>query len=421
MPLNIPDSSLKRIVIIGAGFAGFQLARKLRNDQFQIVLLDRNNFHQFQPLLYQVAMAGLEPSSIAFPLRKSFQSRSDFFVRVTEVEEILAAEKKIRTSQGTIRYDILVLAMGAKTNFFGNPDWERVCIPMKSVAESLYIRNRILEDFEKALIADPGQSLSEYLDIVIVGGGPTGVELAGSLAEMRRHIIPKDYPDLDSRQMDIYLVESKDRLLSAMSETSSELTKIYLEKLGVQLILGTRVTQIEEQKIKLSDGRILQAGKIIWAAGIIGSILPGIPESCMAQGQRIQVDSYCQVQGLQDVFAIGDIASMMTEAYPQGHPQMAPAAIQQARWLADFLNRGNSKPFRFYDKGQLATIGRNKAVAEFAGIKLKGFIAWVIWLAVHIYYLIGVRNKLIVLLNWVWSYMFYDQNLRLIIKPKVKS
>ena len=419
MPLNIPDIQLPRVVIVGAGFGGFQLARSLPSSSFQTVLIDRYNFHQFQPLYYQVAMAGLEPSSICFPLRRSFQKKKNTFVRVAEVEGFDPGEKKLFTDQGAIRYDILVLATGARTNYFNRQDIEQAVIPMKSISESLYLRNRILEDLEKAVVAPRDSDLSPYLDIAIVGGGPTGVELAGALAEMKKHIIPKDYPDLDNDRMHIHLIEGRDRLLAAMRPESSDRTLTDLRSMGVEVHLNSRVQSIETNQILLTDGRIIRAGKVIWAAGITGALVKGVPETSLSPGGRIRVDDYCRVQGLQQVFAIGDLACMETSEYPNGHPQMAPAAMQQARWLASYLRSSTDKPFRFTDKGQMATIGRNKAVTEFAGLRLAGFPAWAIWLLVHIYYLIGVRNRLIVLINWIWSYLFYDQNLRLIIRPRL--
>ncbi|MBK9271453.1 MAG: NAD(P)/FAD-dependent oxidoreductase [Saprospiraceae bacterium] len=418
MPLNIPDSKEPRIVIVGAGFGGFRLAQKLAKEKMQIVLIDKNNYHQFQPLLYQVAMAGLEPSSISFPIRKNFQSKSNVFVRVAEVNQLRLEEKMIETNQGSIYYDRLILAMGAKTNYFGNAEFEINSLPMKSVSEALHLRNQILEDFEHAITARDSGQLSEYMDIAIVGGGPTGVELAGALAEMKKHILPKDYPDLDLKKMNIYLIEGRDRLLSGMSVQSSEKTYRALEKMGVKIILNTRVKKILKNEMVLGEGKILKSGKVIWAAGVTGAIVDGLPKDWISPEGRIITNPFCQLPSHPDVFVIGDLALVQTAEYPKGHPQMAPAAMQQAEWLGNYLTGKTNKAFRFYDKGQMATIGRNKAVAEFAGLKLSGFMAWLIWLLVHIYYLIGVKNKLMVLINWIWSYLFYDQNLRLIIRPK---
>lgn len=423
MPLNIPESSDPRIVIIGAGFAGFCLAKKLSGKGFQIVLLDRNNYHQFQPLYYQVAMSGLEPSSICFPLRRSFQNEKDFFVRVAEVSRIIPAQKQIESSMGIIRYDILVLAMGAKTNYYDNKNFERNTIPLKSVAESLFLRNCILRDLETAVMSSAGTDISPLLDIVIVGGGPTGVELAGALAEMKLHILPKDYPDLDSSQMNIHLVSSPDRLLANMSAPSSEKAKQYLIHLGVHLHLSQRVQKIDDGLVYLQNGEILKANKVIWAAGVVAATIPGIPSESITIGGRIEVNQFCQVLGDTNIYAIGDIACMKTDTYPEGHPQVAPGALQQATWLAAHLkSKGtNTIGFKYFDKGNMATVGRHKAVVDFKKYHFSGFVAWIVWLFVHIYYLIGVKNKLIVMLNWVWGYLFYDQALRLLITPKKET
>lgn len=418
MPLNIPQSTKPRLVIIGAGFAGFTLARKLAGKDYQIVLLDKNNYHQFQPLYYQVAMSGLEPSSICFPLRRSFQDEKDFYVRVAEVNKILPEENKIETSMGIIRYDLLVLGMGAKTNYYGNAEFEANSIPLKSVSESLFLRNQILSDLEKAVMSPEGTDLSPLLDIVIVGGGPTGVELAGALAEMKQHVIPKDYPDLDAKKMHIHLIQGADRLLPGMSLKSSDKAKSDLEQLGVILYLDQQVKNISDGKVILDNGFCINANKVIWAAGVSASAIPGLPESSISRSGRILTDEYCRVRDTKDIFAIGDLALVKAQKFPNGHPQVAPAALQQAKWLACYLSKKISTPFEYFDKGSMATIGRHKAVVDVAGRHISGFFAWIIWLFVHIYYLIGVKNKIIVLLNWIWGYIFYDQALRLLIKPK---
>jgi len=421
VPLNIPQSTKPRLVIIGAGFAGFTLARKLAGKEYQIVLLDRNNYHQFQPLYYQVAMSGLEPSSICFPLRRSFQEEKDFYVRVAEVNKILPEEKKIETSMGIIRFDLLVLAMGAKTNYYGNAEFEANSLPFNSVSESLFLRNEILSDLEKAVMSPEGTDLSPLLDIVIVGGGPTGVELAGALAEMKQHVIPKDYPDLDAKKMHIHLIQGTDRLLPGMSLKSSAKAKSDLEQLGVTLYLDQQVKNISDGKVILDNGISITANKVIWAAGVSASAIPGLPESAISRSGRILTDEYCRVSDTKDIFAIGDLALVQAQKFPNGHLQVAPAALQQAKWMAEYLSKKISKPFEYFDKGSMATIGRHKAVVDVAGRHISGFFAWIIWLFVHIYYLIGVKNKIIVLLNWIWGYIFYDQALRLLIKPKTSK
>lgn len=417
MPLNIPNSSYERIVILGAGFAGYTLARKLAGKKFQIVLVDRNNFHQFQPLFYQVGMSGLEPSSICFPLRRSFQSNPDFFVRVTEVNSIDVQSKMIHTSSGAIRYDKLVLALGAKTNYFGNTDFEKNSIPLKSVSEALYLRNKLLNDLESALLLKADQDISTFLEIVIVGGGPTGVELAGALAEMKNNILPKDYPDLDATKMNIHLIQHAERLLPSMSLKSAQKAKSYLENMGVKVHLGVKVTSIKNQLVHLNTGQTIASNKVIWAAGITPVSIQGLPEHVYSRDHRILVNSYLKVYGTEDIFAIGDIADLNSDADHSSLPQVAQVALQQASWLSKFLVNHAQHPFHYHDKGQMATIGRNKAVVDIGKFHFSGFFAWLVWLFIHIYYLIGVRNKIIVLLNWIWAYFSYDQSLRLLIKP----
>ncbi len=421
MPLNIPDSSLERLVIVGAGFGGFTLAHELVQSKYQIVLLDKNNYHQFQPLFYQVAMAGLEPSSICFPLRKNFQSNPNFFVRNAEVEEIFVNEKKLKTSHGIIKYDKLVLAQGAKTNYYNNSQFEQNSIPLKSISEALYLRNKILEDLEKALMIKGDEDISPLLDIVIVGGGPTGVEIAGALAELKKHILPRDYPDLEVEKMNIHLIQSANSLLPSMSEKSSSKALNDLLKLGVQVSLGKRVLNIQDGKVYLNDHSIIEAYKIIWAAGVSAQQISGLPENVYHQSGRIFVDRYNKVLGLESIYCIGDTTFMVTDKFPTGLPQVAPVALQQAHHLSKILKDKTVTEFEYFDKGQLATIGRNKAVVDIGKFHASGFFAWLSWLFVHIYYLIGVRNKLIVLFNWFWSYIFYDQALRLIIKPFVRK
>lgn len=425
MAINLPETGQKRIVIVGAGFAGLNLAYQLAKSDYQIVLIDKNNFHQFQPLFYQVAMAGLEPSSIAFPLRKLFQHKKNVFIRVTKVEQVNTEQKFLSTPLGIVNYDYLVIAFGVDTNFFGNKNLAEKTIPMKSVGEALYLRNKILQDYEEALTTADYDKRQGLIDIVIVGGGPTGVEVAGALAEMKKYILPKDYQELDCDEIDIYLIQSGDQLLKGMSKHAAEGAKQFLEGLGVNVMLNKRVEDFDGTYVQVNDGTKIQANKVIWAAGIRGNNILGLPEEAITYGNRIKVNRYNEVEGVDQVYAIGDIAYMEEEAYPQGHPQVAQVAIQQSKQLArNFKRKKKGKApqlFSYRDKGSMATIGRNRAVVDLPSYKFKGFFAWVVWLIVHLFSLIGVKNKLFVFINWVWNYFTYDQSLRLIIKPKEKK
>ncbi|MEL6636141.1 MAG: NAD(P)/FAD-dependent oxidoreductase [Bacteroidota bacterium] len=419
MHINIPATERDRIIIVGAGFAGLQLARQLARSSYQVVLLDKNNFHQFQPLFYQVAMAGLEPSSIVFPLRKVFQKHANVFFRMTSVERVDTAAQRIYTPMGDLHYDHLVLAMGADTNFFGNEEIQRHAIPMKSVAEALYLRNRILNDFERALSVPDYEERQGLIDIVIVGGGPTGVEVAGALAEMKKYILPREYKELDSKEIDIYLIQGADCLLKGMSAESSAASERFLQELGVIVKKDTRVVAYDGKYVEMHDGSKIRSNKVIWAAGIQANKLVGLPESVITYGRRLQVNRLNQVEGFSCIYAIGDLAYMEEEAFPQGHPQVAQVAIQQAENLARNLTkkRQNPQPFSYQDLGSMATIGRNRAVVDLKRLKFQGFFAWVVWLVVHLFALIGVKNKIFVFINWVWNYITYDQSLRLIIRP----
>jgi NADH dehydrogenase len=425
--INIPEGDRKRIVIVGGGFAGLSLARRLAKLAYQVVLIDRNNYHQFQPLFYQVAMSGLEPSSIVFPFRKLFQRQKNVFLRVTEVTEVQADRKRIITPLGYCNYDYLVLAMGADTNFFGNERIERLSLPMKSVSEALYLRNTILSDFEKALVTTDYNERQGLVDIVVVGGGPTGVELSGSLAEMRNNILPKDYPELRvGEEMDIYLIQGAPQLLNGMSEEASQKSQQYLEDMGVKILLNTRVTDFDGEYVYMSDGQSIRCRKVIWAAGIKANTLPGIPETAITHGGRLAVDRYNQVAAMEGIFAIGDLAYMEEPDFPKGHPQVAQTAIQQGKHLAKNLKRElKGQPweeFTYLDKGSMATVGRARAVVDLPkGLFFGGFLAWFVWLAVHLFAILGTKNKLFVFLNWVWNYASYDQSLRLIIRPHATS
>lgn len=424
MPINLPEVTQPRIVIIGAGFAGINLARKLSKSHYHLVIIDRNNFHQFQPLLYQVAMSGIEPSSIAFPLRKLFRNRNNVHIRVAEMLSVHPEEKYILTSEGRVNYDILVLANGVTTNFYGNQNVQNNAYSLKSISDALLLRNVILYDLEKALTIREDDIRQSYMDIVIVGGGPTGVEMAGSLAEMKKYILPKDYPELNAQEMNIHLIEGTKELLAAMSDKASQKSLQYLRDMGVDVLTEVRVTDYDGHKITLNDGRTLYSRKVIWAAGITGSPIEGLPAESYTRGNRIVVDAFNQVKSLDSVFAIGDTAYMEEGEY-KGHPQVAQPAIQQAKALARNLKlKAQGKPmqpFHYKDLGSLATIGRNKAVADLPFIKTQGFIAWVLWLVVHLKSILGVKNQIFVLLNWVWSYVTLDQSLRIIVRPKIRK
>ncbi|MCB0609223.1 MAG: NAD(P)/FAD-dependent oxidoreductase [Lewinella sp.] len=419
---NIPDNGKQRVVIAGGGFAGLKLARALKKSRFQVVLLDKNNYHQFQPLFYQVATAGLEPSAISFPLRKVFQEQPDIHFRVATLDRVDTEKQVIRTDIGSLHYDYLVLALGATTNYFGNDNIRQNAVPMKSLTEAIDLRNTILSNFELALNETDAETRKSLLNIVIVGGGPTGVELAGALAEMKKYILPKDYPELDFNQMKISLLEASDKVLNGYSEASSRKAKAYLEKLDVEVRLKAMVKDYDGSQVMLEGADPLETHTLIWAAGVKANSVPGMPEEAAGRGGRLVVNEFTQVKGFDNIFAIGDMALMTTDKkYPNGHPQVAQVAMQQAALLGKNLNSEKKKGFRYTDKGSLATVGRNLAVADLPGLRFQGFFAWVLWLFVHLMAILGVKNRLIVFINWAWSYFTYDQSLRLLINPKRKS
>jgi len=415
----------KRVVIIGAGFAGLTLAKKISSKYFQVVLIDKNNYHQFQPLLYQVATSGLEPSSISFPLRKIFQQKRNIIIRMTEVTAVSPETKTVHTGIGDIQYDYLILAQGATTNYFNNNRLQKNAYSMKSVSEALLLRNTLLQNYEQALITKNEAERSALLNVVIVGGGPTGVELAGAIAEMKMKILPKDYAELNFRNMHIHLLEAAPRLLNGMSATSGTTVVEYLNRLGVEVQPNTAVKDYDGEIVLLSNGKTIHSRCLIWAAGVKGVSIPGIPASAVSANDRIFVDQFNRVKDFAGVFAIGDIALMLNDELPKGHPQVAQVAIQQAKLLAKNLERTESgKPlisFQYKDKGSLATVGRNLALAEIGKLKLKGFVAWFVWMLVHLMSIIGIKNRLFILINWMWQYITYDQSLRLIIRPSVKN
>ncbi|APQ16332.1 NAD(P)/FAD-dependent oxidoreductase [Maribacter hydrothermalis] len=420
--MNIPLSSYPRIVIIGGGFGGISLAKKLSKKEVQVVLIDKNNYHTFQPLLYQVSTGGLEPDSIAYPLRKVLIGYDNFYFRLAEVENIDPFSKKINTSIGELNYDYLVVATGSETNFFGNKEIEQNAMSMKSIPQSLNLRSLILENFEQALLTDDYHERDALMNFVIVGGGPTGVELAGALAEIKKGILPKDYPDLDTRRAQINIVQGGDCLLPGFSAQASKKAEDFLEKLGVQVWKGVRVTGYNGKTVTTKTELKFEAATVVWAAGVKGAGIKGLEgEGVIAGGNRLNVNEFNQVIGYPEIFAIGDIACMTTKENPYGHPMVAQPAIQQGKLLGQnltkLLEHKPMEPFVYNDKGSMATVGRNKAVCDIKGYRFQGVFAWFVWMFVHLFFLIGFRNRMVVFVNWVYNYIRFDREARLIIRP----
>lgn len=423
MSINIQRNQKKRVVIVGGGLGGLRLAENLYGSGMQVVLIDKNNFHQFPPLIYQIASAGIDPSSISFPFRQIFRKRKDFYFRMAEARMVDTEKKILQTSIGKIDYDYLVLAAGATTNFFGNKNIEEWAIPMKTVPEAMGLRNALLSNFERALTCATEEERQELLNVVIVGGGATGVEIAGALSEMKRYVIPYDYPDMDSSLMHIYLIEAGDRLLAGMSQDSSKKAYDFLKSMGVDIQFGKMVTDYRDHKVIMKDGTEIPTRTFLWVSGIRANAMPGISEDHLGRGFRFKVDQFNRIPGLNDVFAIGDQCLQTTDpAYPNGHPQVAQVAIQQAKNLAKNIKRINEghaddnslTPFKYNNLGSMATIGRNKAVVEIGKFHSQGFFAWILWLVVHLRSILGVKNKMMVLLNWLWKYVSYNDSIRMI-------
>ncbi|WP_440313384.1 NAD(P)/FAD-dependent oxidoreductase [Leyella stercorea] len=422
MSINIQRNQKKRVVIVGGGLGGLRLAEDLYGSGMQVVLIDKNNFHQFPPLIYQIASAGIDPSSISFPFRQIFRKRKDFYFRMAEARMVDTEKKILQTSIGKIDYDYLVLAAGATTNFFGNKNIEEWAIPMKTVPEAMGLRNALLSNFERALTCATEEERQELLNVVIVGGGATGVEIAGALAEMRRYVIPYDYPDMDSSLMHIYLIEAGDRLLAGLSQESSQKAYEFLKSMGVDIQFGKMVTDYRNHKVIMKDGTEIPTRTFLWVSGIRANAMPGIDESHLGRGFRFKVDEYNRIPGVEDVFVIGDQCLQTSDAaYPNGHPQVAQVAIQQAKNLAKNLKlivKGADSSaltaFHYKNLGSMATIGRNKAVVEIGKFRSQGFFAWVLWLVVHLRSILGVKNKMMVLLNWLWKYVSYNDSIRMI-------
>ena len=415
-----------KVIIVGAGFGGLRLARKLNNKPgFEVVLIDKFNYHQFQPLFYQVATAGLDASNISFPLRKVFQKSKNTRVRLATLQRIDPGNNRVHTDLEEMEYDVLVLSTGADTNFFGNQAMEEHTFPMKSTIESLQLRNHILQNFEKAVAISDAATLQQLMNFVVVGGGATGVEVSGALAEMKKYVLPKDYPELDFSKMHIYLLEGGDKTLSAMSGKSSAQSRKYLERLGVKVMTNTLVKEYDGTTVQLSTGEKIESNVVIWAAGIKGNVPEGIDPALVVKGNRIRVDRYCRVDGFSNVYAIGDLAYMETPKYPKGHPQVAPVAMQQADLVATNLkmierksNPDRQYEFEYRDKGSMATVGRNLAVVDVPKPRLhfSGWFAWLIWMSLHLMLILGVKNRFFVFSNWLYNYFTYDQNLRLIFR-----
>ncbi len=427
--VSIPETGKPRIVIAGGGFAGLELARSLCKAEVQVVLIDKSNFHTFQPLLYQVATAALEAESIVYPFRKMFEEQDNFYFRLAEVLSVNTSEQVVQTSIGLFRYDYLVVATGATTNFYGNEQIRQKAISIKSIEDAQALRNTILYNFEKALQTDDHEQLNSLMDYVIVGGGPTGVEIAGALSELKKHVFPKDYKELDFVNMDIHLIQSGHELLKGMSAKASRKALAQLEKYGVKVWMNSRVKYYDGHTVLLDTGERLHSHTLIWAAGVTGSWIEGFGKASWAPSNRLKVDQFNRVIGYGNIFAIGDVAAMITPEYPFGHPMMAQPAMQQGKLLAKnlkcILKNGKLTPFRYKDQGAMATIGRNRAVADLKifgkEFRKDGFLAWLIWMFVHLISIIGFRNRLVVLINWMFSYFSYDKGMRLIIGYKKEN
>lgn len=425
MTINIPDTNQPRVLIIGCGFAGLRLAKNLRRAPVQVVVVDRNNYHNFQPLLYQVATGGLEADSIAYPIRKIFAGQQNFFFRMADVQAIHPEINQVQTSIGDIRYDYLVIASGSATNFFGNKVIEENAMQIKSIPSALNLRSLVFQNFEQALLMNKLEQRDELMNIVVVGGGPTGVELSGTLAEMKKYVLPKDYPELDLGLMDIYLIEAGPTLLNGMSQQSQEKALRYLQEIGVHVALNAPVESFENNVVKYGGGQTIPATTMIWAAGVYGANIPGLDQPAVAKNNRVNVNKWNQVIGYANIFAIGDLANMITDDFPKGHPMVAPVAIQQAELLAENLPRlvtgQTPREFKYRNKGVMATIGRNRAVVDLPKISFGGFPAWLVWMFVHLMTLVGFRNKVVTLVGWAWNYFAFDTALRLIIRPYLKE
>lgn len=414
-----------KVVIVGGGFGGLEVADKLADKPVEILMIDKHNYHTFQPLLYQVATGSLEAESIAFSLRKNFSGQKNFRFRIAEITKVNPEKNTIDTTTGEIAYDYLVIATGSTTNFFGNKDVEHFAMPMKSIPEALNLRYLILQNLEEAILQKTKDDREPYLSFVLVGAGPTGVELAGALAELRNHILTKDYPELKKEDMKVYLVDFLPKVLGPMSDEASKGAYKFLKEMGVEVMLNVKVEGYDGSEIRFEGGKTIPTKNVIWSAGVMGVIPDGIPKDIIVRGNRIKTDNVCRIEGIGNIFAIGDVAAMITDETPKGHPGVAQVAIQQgvhvAKTIIHLINGETTEPFKYNDKGSLATIGRNKAVADLGKFKFQGFFAWLIWMFVHLVSLLGFRNKIIVFINWVGSYFTYNGGARLIIRRFIKE
>lgn len=423
--LNIPDTSKPRVIIIGGGFGGLYAAHKIDTTKFQVVLFDKRNYHTFQPLLYQVATAGLQGDAIAGPLRTALKHKKDFHFRLLRVLSIDSTRNVVATSIGHLKYDYLIVANGCKSNFYGDKLMETYAFPMKSLPDALNLKSQLMQTFESASMINDPERLEKLLSIVIVGGGPSGVETAGALAELRRHVLPKDYPGIDFSKMKIHLVQSGDNLLAGMSEKAMKTAYRDLDAMGINIILNAKVTSYDGSVAQLSNHQQIDTFTLIWSAGVTGDVIEGIkPE--WVERNKIIVDGFCKVVGSDNIYAIGDIAVQKSEKYPQGLPGVAQPAIQMGKYVAKSLNniqQGSSlKPFKYFDKGSLATIGRGKAVCQLPNQRtFTGWIAWAVWAFIHIAFLINFKNRIKVFFSWMWDYFSYDSGNRLIIRPYVRA
>ena len=408
---------LQHIVIIGGGFAGLNLAKELDKNKFRVTILDKNNFHSFPPLFYQIASSGLEPSSISFPFRREMRRHKNTNYHFGEVLEIDSKNSTVRTQFETIKYDQLVIASGTTNNFFNQPELKEKVHTLKSTAEAIRLRNEILDRLERACITTDRERRRQLLSFVVVGGGPSGVEVAGALGEMKRYILYKEYPEIDIDDVRVILIEGTDRFLRTMSERASHDAKVYLGHLMIETRLNCMMKSYENNVLHLSTGEEIYCETLIWTAGITGNKINGISDDSITRGNRYIVDSNCKIKGYDNIYALGDIAYLEDESHPNGYPQVAQVAIQQAKHLAKQLNTGADTAFKYVDKGSMATIGRNRAVCDLKFAYLYGRPAWATWMFIHLISILGMRNKVNVLINWVWAYLFYTTSLRLLIRP----